>query len=356
MAAGVSNYPTSLDNYTEKTALDEIQSKDVNDLQAAIEAVEGELGNRATANTWTVTWRLRNAASSNPGHTHTGAPAHNVMSASHTDTDQTTTPATGDILIREGGKWNRLAIGSAGFSLQVSGGKPAWLTRNHNLLSATHGDTDTTATPATGDLLARGPNNQWDRIPVGSEDQVLTMFGGQPRWETPTAGGGGTTTVYIPASAMHPSTTNGAAVEQVEYATNDQDIYDLAFDTTTQEYGQFTCMLPSTWNAGTITAKFHWTNGAGAATQQVRLGIQGYCYSDDDALDVAWGTAQEVTDAWLAQNDMHISAATPAITIGGTVATGKTLQFRVYRNPAHADDNMAGDLRLIGIELTFTNS
>lgn len=191
-----------------------------------------------------------------------------------------------------------------------------------------------------------------------TDNQALTWDAATSQWipETISGGGGGTTTIFIPTSAMHSSTTNGAAIEQVEYITNDVDIYDLAFDTTTQEYGQFTCMLPSTWNAGTITAKFYWTNAGGAATQGVRLGIQGYCYSDDDALDVAWGTAQEVTDTWLAQNDMHITAATPAITLGGTVTTGKMLQFRVYRNPSHADDTMAGDLRLLGVLLTFTNS
>lgn len=48
------------------------------------------------------------------------------MASSHTDTDTTATPATGDVIIREGGKWNRLAIGSANNLLRVSGGKPDW--------------------------------------------------------------------------------------------------------------------------------------------------------------------------------------------------------------------------------------
>lgn len=241
-----------------------------------------------------------------------------------------------------------LGTPTSGILTNCTGLPTAGLLDNAVTLAKMAGGTD-------GNLITYDANGDPAYVATGNSGQVLTSngVGTAPTFQA-AAGGGGTTTIYIPASAMHPSTTNGAAVELVEYVTNDVDMYHLAFDTTTQEFGQFTIQLPSTWDAGTITAKFHWTNAAGLTTETVRLGLQGYCYTDSDAIDVAWGTGQIVDDTWLAQNDVHITAATPAITIGGTVATGKPIQFRVYRVPA--SDNLTGDCRLAGIEITFTNS
>ena len=78
--------------------------------------------------------------------------------------------------------------------------------------------------------------------------------------------------------------------------------------------------------------------------------------SDGDALDQAFGTAQEVTDANQANDDVNISAATAAITIGGTPAAGNYVHFRAYRDPANGADNLAATAELISIRITYTRA
>jgi hypothetical protein len=60
-------------------------------------------------------------------------------------------------------------------------------------------------------------------------------------------------------------------------------------------------------------------------------GCKGGPIADDDALDQAMGTAQTATDTLTATNDVDISPATSAITLGGTAAAGNPVIFQVYR-------------------------
>jgi hypothetical protein len=161
--------------------------------------------------------------------------------------------------------------------------------------------------------------------------------------------------LYIPASSMYPRTSNGsAAVAQSEIATSLVNILTLDFDQTTQEFAQFTLSLPRNWNNGTVTAKFYWTASAGTAAQGVVWAISGGAYSDDDALTATLGTAQTVTDALTATNDMHITSATSAITLSGSPADADFLAFQISRNPADGSDTLAADAKLIGVVLTIT--
>jgi hypothetical protein len=66
------------------------------------------------------------------------------------------------------------------------------------------------------------------------------------------------------------------------------------------------------------------------------------------------GTAQTVTDALTATNDLHITSATSAITLSGSPADADFLAFQISRNPADGSDTLAADAKLIGIVLTIT--
>lgn len=159
-------------------------------------------------------------------------------------------------------------------------------------------------------------------------------------------------TLYVPASAMFPSTTAGcAALTQFESTTNDVNIKVLDFDGagTSKESAEFGIQAPTYWDLGTVTAQFIWYATAGSGT--VNWELQGLARSDDDALDTAYGTLQEVTDTLLATGDVHVSAETAAITIGGTPAAGDWLQFRVNRDPAN--DTNTSDARLMGVRIRF---
>lgn len=158
--------------------------------------------------------------------------------------------------------------------------------------------------------------------------------------------------IYVPASAMFPSTTAGcAALTQVESSTNDVNIRVLDFDGagSSKESAEFGIQSPSYWDASTVTAQFIWYATAGSGT--VNWEIQGVAFSDDDALDTAYGTLQEVTDTLLATGDVHITSETSAITIAGSPAAGDWINFRVNRDPAN--DTNTSDARLMGVRIRF---
>lgn len=162
--------------------------------------------------------------------------------------------------------------------------------------------------------------------------------------------------IFLSAAGSWPRTTGGcAAAALIEMATNKNNFYVLDFDGTTKEHAQVLVGMPSDWNGGTITAVFKWTVNA-SVTTAVRWGLQAVSYGDNEALDVAFGTAQEVTDT--AQSGVHeeyISAATSAITVAGAGASEDVL-FQFYRDPANAGDTMTQDARLIGVMINFTRT
>ena len=165
----------------------------------------------------------------------------------------------------------------------------------------------------------------------------------------------GIDTIWIPAAAMRPTVSNGcAALTEVETTSGRPDMQVLDFDTSADEHAQFQISMPKSWNEGTVTAQFYWTTTA-TDTDGVSWGIQGVCVSDNDTIDVAYGTAIVVDDAALgAAEDLCVSAATAAITLGGSPAAGDLAFFRVFRYVSDSNDDMGEDARLIGVKIFFT--
>lgn len=156
---------------------------------------------------------------------------------------------------------------------------------------------------------------------------------------------------WVGAGAMTPRTTNGAATGTSETTTNDITYDSLAFDQTTSEGACFQISLPQAWNAGTIKAKFYWTAASGAGT--VTWGLKAGSLADDDALDTAYGTIQQVTDTLIATGDLHVTAATAAITIAGSPAVDDWIYLEVSRDIA---DTLSGDALLLGVKIQYTES
>jgi len=113
--------------------------------------------------------------------------------------------------------------------------------------------------------------------------------------------------------------------------------------------------MPSDYNGGTITAVFYWI-APSVSTNSVVWGLAARAYADSDIFDQAFGTPQEVTDANGGNDDVNISAATPAITIAGSPAASNYVQFRAYRNPAAGGDNLAAIAELLAIRISYTRA
>ena len=163
-------------------------------------------------------------------------------------------------------------------------------------------------------------------------------------------------TIYIDAGAMVPCTTNGALQSTHEYPNNDIDIDHYAFDFgAIEERVQCKDVLLENWNRGTIKAKFYWSSEAGStAGNTVEWGIKAGALSDSDPIDAALGTPQVISDVLLANDggDLQISAATPALIVGGTPALNDIIVLEVYRN-TDGTDNMAVDAWLFGVLIQY---
>jgi hypothetical protein len=133
-------------------------------------------------------------------------------------------------------------------------------------------------------------------------------------------------------------------------------MYSLDFDKDSDEFAQWTVVMPSDWNAGTVTAVAYWTFAApGAGGETIEIEFSGRSYADSDAIDQDIRTgAQAITDTAITAADVHISAACSAMTINGTPAASELVHFVAMRDVS--GDNLASDLLLLGIMVTYTRT
>ena len=166
-------------------------------------------------------------------------------------------------------------------------------------------------------------------------------------------------TLWIPAASMTPTATNGGVMGTKEFATNDINGDYIAFDTTTEQYAEFQIPMPEGWDRSTIKAKYFWspTDDTGDTAKTVEWGMQAGALSNDDAFDAALGTEQVISDTILAgeSGDLHVTAATPALTVAGTPALGDLVHFKIYRHVSGTDDYGANAL-LWGVWIQYKNT
>lgn len=162
---------------------------------------------------------------------------------------------------------------------------------------------------------------------------------------------------YVDAAAMVPRATNGAAVASEEYATNDVMSDHYLFDSITEEGVQFKLTMPDAWNRGTIKARFFWDAATGAsASDGVTWGLAARAASNDDAIDTAFSASVDTDDTVIAVGDLHVSAASAAVTVSGTPALGDMVWFEITRVVSDTNDDMAEDAKLLGIQVQYTES
>ncbi len=164
----------------------------------------------------------------------------------------------------------------------------------------------------------------------------------------------GKETIWIPAAAMYAATTNGADAEQVETTATRPDMKVFDFDASTKQYTQFTIAMPKSWNEGTLTYQVYWAPST-TNTGNAIFGLQGVACADNDTIDVAYGTAIEVTDAGIGTvEDQQITSESSAMTVAGSPAAGEQSYFQLYRDAADGSDTFTGECRVLGIKLFFT--
>ena len=164
----------------------------------------------------------------------------------------------------------------------------------------------------------------------------------------------GIETIWIPAAAMYGPTTNPADAALVETTATRPDLKVFDFDASTKQYTQFTIAMPKSWNEGTLTYQVYWSPST-TNTGNCIFGLQGVACADGDTIDVAYGTAIEVTDAGIGTvEDQQISSESSAMTVAGSPAAGEQSYFQLYRDAADGSDTFTGEARVLGLKLFFT--
>lgn len=210
---------------------------------------------------------------------------------------------------------------------------------------------------AKGDLAVGTGANTAAKLSAGTNGHVLTADSAEATGLKWAAGGStqGRHAVYVAAGAMLPSASGGcSALTGVATAANQPDVWSLDFDTTTQEFAQFSITMPKSWNEGTVTFAPVWSHAATTTNFGVVWQLQGYAASNDDAIATAYGTAITSTDTGGTTDDLYFGPESAAITIAGSPAAEDTVFFRVARVPADGGDTMAIDARLMGLVLYIT--
>tara|TARA_X000001036_G_scaffold226116_1_gene211516 strand:- start:1900 stop:3312 length:1413 start_codon:yes stop_codon:yes gene_type:complete len=164
----------------------------------------------------------------------------------------------------------------------------------------------------------------------------------------------GKETMFVPAVAMYPSTTNPCSdVEQVETTALRPDLKVLDFAADADDFAQFAIAMPKSWNEGTVTFQPFWTV-TGTNTGTVAWQLAGVAITNDESIDTAFGTQVATTALAFSgtSNDLMVSAESGAVTIAGSPAANDMCFFQINRDTS-ADDQ-TGAARLLGVKMFFT--
>jgi hypothetical protein len=239
-----------------------------------------------------------------------------------------------DILIKDGG-----TIGSATTPAAITVSSGGIVTLADDLLLK---DVCTIGTATTAGAIAIAANGTVDLATAGATvNSVAVKVAGKE-------------SIWVPAAAMYPSTTNPCAdLEQVETTALRPDLKCLDFATGADEFAQFSIAFPKSWNEGTVTFQPFWTvTGTNTGTVAWQLG--GIAASSDDSINTAFGTLVATTALAHSgtSNDLMVSVESGAVTIAGSPAAADCCFFQINRDVSA--DNQSGDARLLGIKLFFT--
>ena len=163
----------------------------------------------------------------------------------------------------------------------------------------------------------------------------------------------GKETIWVPAVAMYPNTTNGCAdLAQVELS-NGPEIKTLDFDKDSDEFAQFAVAFPKSWNEGTVTFQAYFTADS-TDTGTTSWALNGVAIADNDSVNTAFGTAVAPTAKAHSgtANDLDVTAESGAVTIAGSPSTDEEVFFQIQRDVS--EDDLNADAKLLGIKIFFT--
>ena len=159
--------------------------------------------------------------------------------------------------------------------------------------------------------------------------------------------------IWVPATAMTPSETNGcASLTSVETSSGRPDLIVLDFDKDSDEFAHFSIAMPKSWNEGTITFQAYWTS-ASTNTGTVAWAMSGVSFGDNDLIDQDYGTTVVATAKAHSgtAEDLNISAVSGNLTVANAAADELAF-FEIFRDVSA--DSHTSDARLLGVKIFYT--
>jgi hypothetical protein len=164
----------------------------------------------------------------------------------------------------------------------------------------------------------------------------------------------GLETMWVPASAMYATTTNPAEAAQVETTALRPDMKVFDFADTADDFVQFSVAMSKSWNLGVVTYQVFWTPST-TNTGNCIFGLQGVACGDSDTIDIAFGTAVDITDAGIGTvEDQQVSPVSGDVTIAGSPADNQQTYFQLYRDANAGGDTYTGVARVLGVKIFYT--
>jgi type II secretory pathway pseudopilin PulG len=153
---------------------------------------------------------------------------------------------------------------------------------------------------------------------------------------------------------LKPMITGGcAASAQIEMGTN-KNVYDcLAFDKTTEEYAYANFVMPGDYTGGDLYFVYHWTHPATTTNFGVFFYCRAVAITNNQSLDVAWGTATGTADTGGITSRLYTSSLSAALTCGGSPVANKWINLKINRYPTGAEDNLDVDAYLLGVMIWY---
>lgn len=161
-------------------------------------------------------------------------------------------------------------------------------------------------------------------------------------------------TIWVPASAMYPNTTNGcSALTQVELS-NGPELKVLDFAAGADDFAQFTVAFPKSWNEGVIKFQVFYTV-SGTNTGTTAWGLRGASMADNYDINHSDGFGAIANTPAKAHSgtsgDINVTAQSADLTIRNAAVDTVTF-FEIHKDTSAS--GQTGASRLIGIKLLYT--
>ena len=189
---------------------------------------------------------------------------------------------------------------------------------------------------------------------IAVDENAIVNFPNTPTVASAAVKFAGKESIWVPAGAMYPSTTNPCSdLTQVETTALRPDLKVLDFAAAADDFAQFSVAFPKSWNEGTVTFQPFWTV-TGTNTGNVVWQLGGIAVTSDATINTAFGTLIATTALAHSgtSNDLMVSAESGAVTIAGSPSTDDVCFFQI--NLDTSASAQSGVVRLLGVKLFFT--